>query len=87
MSFTQGCLLSRAAILSNLQNVPEQEVLEQRLGSGRINRGGSRRSDAGRSAAGLDLDRERPCWASHARFAMLRGGQQLAGLGREHGPT
>src|SRR5215217_8151866 len=75
MSFAQGCLLSRGAIptsliLTNLLHVPELEVLEQRLGSGRINKGGSRRSDAGRSAAGLDLDRERPWWASHMHFGV-----------------
>jgi hypothetical protein len=70
MSFAQGCLLSRAAILTNLPRISEQEVLEQRLGSGRINKGGSRRSDAGRSAAGLDLDRERPWWASHQHFGV-----------------
>src|SRR5215207_5313777 len=70
MSFAQGCLLSRAAILTNLLHVPEQEVLEQRLGSERVNKGGSRRSDAGGSAAGLDLDRERPWWASHQHFGV-----------------
>src|SRR5215210_9528041 len=70
MSFAPGCLLSRAAILTNLPHVPEQEVLEQRLGSGRINKGGRRRSDAGRSAAGLDLDRERSWWASHKHFGV-----------------
>src|SRR5829696_6283199 len=70
MSFAQGCLLSRAAILTNLLHVSEQEVLEQRLGSGRVNKGGSRRSDAGRSAAGPDLDRERPWWASHQHFGV-----------------
>ena len=70
MSFAQGCLLSRAAIVTNLPDVPEQEILEQRLGSGRVNKGGSRRSDARRSAAGLDLDRERPWWASHKDFGL-----------------
>jgi hypothetical protein len=70
MSFAQGCLLSRAAILTNLPRISEQEVLEQRLGSGRVNKGRSRRSDAGRSAAGLDLDRERPWWASHQHFGV-----------------
>jgi hypothetical protein len=68
MSFAQGCLLSRAAISSNFRSVSKQEVLEQRLGSGRVNKGRSRRSNACRSAAGLDLDRERPWWASHQHF-------------------
>jgi|tagenome__1003787_1003787.scaffolds.fasta_scaffold20197177_2 hypothetical protein len=70
MSFAQGCLLSRAAILTNLPRISKQEVLEQRLGSGPINEGGNRRSDACRSAAGLDLDRERPWWASHKHFGV-----------------
>ena len=70
MSFVQGCLLSRAAILTNLPCVSEHEILEQRLGSRRINEGGNRRSEAGRSAAGLDLDRERPWWTSHQHFGV-----------------
>ena len=51
MSLAQGCLLSRAVILTNLPRISEQEVLEQRLGSGQISKGGSRRSDAGGPAA------------------------------------
>src|SRR3954447_14444073 len=70
MSFAQGCLLSRAAILTNLPRIFKQEVLEQRLGSGPINEGRNRRSTAGRSAAGLDLDRERPWWTSHQHFGV-----------------
>jgi hypothetical protein len=61
---------NRAAILTNLPPVPEQEVLEQGLGSGRVNKGRSRRSDAGRSTTGLDLDCERPWWASHQHFGV-----------------
>src|SRR3954468_4349746 len=56
MGFAQGCLLSRAAILNSLPRVPEEEVAGQRLGSGPINEGGNRLSDAHRSPAGLDLD-------------------------------
>ena len=70
MSFAQGCLLSRAAILTSLLVASEQEVLEQRLSSGPINKGGYRHSAAGRSAAGLYLDRERPWWASHKHFGV-----------------
>jgi hypothetical protein len=70
MRFAPGCLLSRAAILTSLLAISEQEVLEQRLGSGPINKGRNRRSAAGRSAAGLDLDRERPWWTSHQHFGV-----------------
>ena len=70
MRFASGCLLSRAAILTSLLIASEQGFLEQRLGSGPINKGGSRRSDADRSAAGLDLDRERPWWTSHQHFGV-----------------
>src|SRR3954453_22375768 len=70
MGFDPGCLLSWAAILTSLLVASEQEVLEQRLGSGPINEGGNRRSDAGRTAAGLDLDRERPWWTSHKHFGV-----------------
>ena len=45
MGFAPGCLLSWAAILTSLLIASEQEFLEQRLGSGPINKGGSRRSD------------------------------------------
>src|SRR3954470_21224835 len=70
MGFAPGCLLSWAAILTSLLVASEQEVLEQRLGSGPINKGRNRRSAAGRSAAGLDLDRERPWWAPHKHFGV-----------------
>lgn len=70
MGFAPGCLLSWAAILTSLLVASEQEVLEQRLGSGPINMGPNRRSAAGRSAAGLDLDRERPWWTSHQHFGV-----------------
>ena len=70
MGFDPGCLLSWAAILTSLLVASEQEVLEQRLGSGPINEGRNRRSAAGRSAAGLDLDRERPWWTSHQHFGV-----------------
>src|SRR3954447_21258394 len=70
MGFAPGCLLSWAAILTSLLVASEQEVLEQRLGSGPINKGRTRRSAAGRSAAGLDLDRGRPWWTSHQHFGV-----------------
>src|SRR4051794_10918230 len=74
MGFGQGCLLSRAAILNSRPRVSEEEVSRQRLGSRPINKGGSRRSNVGRSAAGLDLNRERPRWTSHACVGTLMGG-------------
>ena len=70
MRFASGGLLSRAAILASLLVAAEQEVLEQRLSSGPINKGRNRRSAAGRSVTGLDLDRERPWWASHKHFGV-----------------
>ena len=70
MSFAQGCFLSGTANLEGLPSVFEG-VLGQRFRSGPIRDGQNGLSDADRFAAGLDLDRERPCWASHARFAML----------------
>src|SRR3954449_5635829 len=70
MGFAPGCLLSWAAILTRLLVASEQEVLEQRLGSGPINKGRNRRSAAGRSAAGLDLNCERPWWTSHQHFGV-----------------
>src|SRR4051794_31856423 len=72
MGFAPGCLLSWAAILTSLLVASEQEVLEQRLGSGPINMGRNRRSAAGRSAAGLDLDRERRAGSKAARRASCR---------------
>jgi hypothetical protein len=86
MGFAQGCFLGGTA---NLEGVPSvlEGVLGQRFRSGPIRDGQNGLSDAYRFAARLDLDRERPCLASHARFAMLMGGQKLAGLGREHDPT
>src|SRR3954447_8487818 len=70
MGFAPGCRLSWAAILTSLLVASEQEVLEQRLGSGPINEGRNRRSIAARPAAGLDLDRERPWWTSHQHFGV-----------------
>jgi hypothetical protein len=71
MGFAQGCFLSRTANLEGLTSVFEEEILGQRFRSGPIRDGRNGFSDAHRFVAGLDLDRERPCLASHARFAML----------------
>jgi len=73
MRLAQGCFLSRAAILDTPMNIFEEKISGLRLGSGPISDGRNRLSDAERFAAGLDLDRKRPCWASHARFAVLIG--------------
>ena len=71
MGFAQGCFLCRTANLEGLTSVFEEEILGQRFRSGPIRDGRNGVSDAHRFVAGLDLDRERPCLASHARFAML----------------
>src|SRR4051795_12416718 len=72
--FAQGRLLSRAAILDGCLSVFEVEVLGQTLGPGPISEGGSGAPGAHRSAAILDLDRKRPCWASH-EFVVTFGGE------------
>src|SRR5215212_8329414 len=74
MGFGQGCLLRRAAILNSRPRVSEEGVSRQRLGSGPLSEDGTRLSDAGRSAAGPDLNRERPRWTSHACVGTLMGG-------------
>jgi hypothetical protein len=86
MGFAQGYFLSATANLEGLPSV-FKEVLGQRFRSGPIRDGQNGLSGAYRFAARLDLDRERPCLASHARFAMLMRRQKLARLRREHGPT
>jgi len=68
--FAQGCVLSRTAKLDTLMSIFEEKASGQRLSSGPIRDDRSRRSDADGFAAGLDLDRERPCWASHERCEM-----------------
>src|SRR4051812_4365868 len=65
MGFTQGCLLSRAAVLDRLPSISEPKVLRQKIGPGPISDGGNRLSDAGGFTAVLDLDRKRPRLASH----------------------